>query len=142
VIRTTNVLAFAVSTSVLAALAVSEPASACPLGEQARVQAPVLPWSAARGPTYKPLERAPVVPMLAVKSAGGESAALLRVLSRTRLTCGRGKGELIVVVLNGRASATATGFDPLVGSCIEEAIETTRFVRIDDAFAHVQLELR
>lgn len=146
-IRITTLDTLAVSTLVLAALAVSGSpgAHACPLGEQARVTEPSLPWSM-RGVSLRGLKQGkpyvPPPPALTVRALGGDAPALMRVLRRTRIACGSGRGEVTVAVFGGRAVATATGFDSITAACIERAIEGESFSRIDEAFAHLTVELK
>lgn len=122
-------------------MAVFGDAGACPLGEQARVERPVLPWTL-REVRPTPLRLAPAIPVLVVERTGGDGAALLRVLRRTRMRCGTGTGELVVVVIAGRTTATVRGLAPAVATCVKQTVEEARVRGIDDAFARVAIELR
>lgn len=138
-----SLLRLAVSTYVLAALAVSAPAIACPLGEQANVDQPVLPWL--RTQARAPLEKRHVLPpKLTLQTiVGGEGAALVRMLSKLEIACGSGRGELTVRIDRGTATASVTGFDPIAAPCITRAIEQTRFARIENGtIARLAIELR
>lgn len=131
----------AVSTLVLAALAVSE-AAACPLGREVDVEQPVLPWQRqAKHPLAHAKLSAP--PKVALVTAVGDGAAVVRTLSKIHLRCGSGRGEATVRVQRGQATASVTGFDPVIAECVRSAIAETRFTRAtDDAFVKVALELR
>lgn len=131
----------AVSTLVLAALAVSE-AIACPLGREVDVEQPVLPWQQqAKHPLALSQLSAP--PKVALVTAAGDGAAVVRTLSKIQLRCGSGRGEATVRVQRGQATASVTGFDSVIAECVRAAIAETRFTRATgDTFVKVALELR
>ncbi|MBA2540507.1 MAG: hypothetical protein H0V17_12775 [Deltaproteobacteria bacterium] len=137
-------LRLAVSTYVLAALAVSVPAIACPLGEQANIDEPALPWIRTR--TRVPLGRphVPPPPKLTLRTiVGDDGAALVRTLSKLELACGSGRGELTLRIDRGAATVSVSGFDPIATPCITRAIEQARFARIPSGtIARLAIELR
>lgn len=138
-----GILPVAVSTLVLAAMAVSE-ASACPLGRAVDLEQPALPWitgvfHAATPPSATPK----ATPDLAVLAAVGDGAGVVHVLERVEFRCVRGHGELVLRVTRGRAAVTVSGFEPRMADCVRHAIEDARFTRVaGDTLVRVALALR
>ena len=133
----------AVSTWVLAAIAVSAPAIACPLGREVDLERPVLPWMST-GHARDPLVGAELSkpPRVTLRTAVGDGAAVVRTLAHTELLCGRGRGEIIVRVQRGQATVSTTGLDPITADCVRVTIERARFTRVaNGTLAHVAIEL-
>ncbi len=143
----------AVSTLVLAAMAVSDPAIACPLGREVDLDQPVLSWqlgARTRDPLVaaRPIAARPInaklakPPRVTLRTAVGDGAAVVRTLAHTEVLCGRGRGEMIVRVQHGQATISTTGLDPIMADCVRIAIERVRFTRVaDGTLAHVAIEL-
>lgn len=141
--KTSREFPVAVSTLVLAAMAVSAPAIACPLGREIDLERPALPWMSS-GSVRGPLVAAKLAkpPRVTLRTAVGDGAAVLRTLAHTDLVCGRGRGEIVVRVQRGQATVSTTGLDAIAGDCVRVAIERIRFTRIaDGTLAHVAIEL-
>ncbi len=126
----------AVSTLVLAALAVSESA-ACPLGREVDLEQPVLPWLKSTHPlVWKVATPATVTLVTAV----GDGASVVKTLARVDLRCGSGRGDVTVRIQRGQAAVTTTGFDPSVADCVRVAFENVRFTRIaNDTIARLRI---
>jgi hypothetical protein len=133
-LRIRTVGGLAVSTLVLAALAVSESA-ACPLGREIDLEHPVLPWLAT------PIALSVAKPAtVALITAVGDGAAIVRTLARVELRCGRGQGEATVRIHRGQATVTTTGLDPVIADCVRAAYEDVRFTRVaNDTIARVRV---
>ena len=126
----------AVSTLVLAALAVSESA-ACPLGREIDLEHPVLPWLASTRPIALSVAKPATVALI---TAVGDGAAIVRTLARVELRCGRGQGEATVRIHQGQATVTTTGLDPVIADCVRAAYEDVRFTRVaNDTIARVRV---
>jgi hypothetical protein len=132
------VIRLAVSTLVLAALAVSEVA-ACPLGPDVDRARPTLPWQQPmqRDPLkYARVAKPPVVTLL---TDLGRGKAVAKTIAGLEMACGSGRGEAIVRVTRGNATATVTGFDR--AECVRDAIQNARFTTTD-TIVRVAIELR
>ncbi len=116
----------AVSTLVLAALAVSEGA-ACPLGREIDLEQPVLPWLKSTRPLVLKVAKPATVTLV---TAVGDGSAVVKTLARVDLRCGSGRGEATVRIRRGQAAATTSGFDPIVADCVRAAFEDVRFTRV------------
>lgn len=130
-----RLMSLAVSTLVLAALAVSETA-ACPLGREIDLEQPALPWVKASRPIALQVAKPATVALI---TAVGNGAAIVKTLARVELRCGRGQGEATVLIQRGQAAVTTTGLDPVVADCVRAAFEGVRFTRIADAIARVRV---
>lgn len=129
-------LRLAVSTLVLAALAVSESA-ACPLGREIDLEEPVLPWQKSARPLVLKVAKPATVTLV---TAVGDGLAVVKTLARVDLRCGSGRGEATVRIQRGQAIVTTTGFDPIVAGCVRAMFEDVRFTRIEnDTIARVRI---
>lgn len=128
-------VSLAVGTLVLAALAVSE-TSACPLGREIDLAQPVLPWVTSTRPIVLEVAKPATVALI---TAVGDGAAVVRTLARVGLRCGRGRGEATLRIQRGQATVTTTGLDPIVAGCVRAAFEDVRFTRVADAIARVRV---
>lgn len=140
--------AIAVSTVVLAAMAVS--ATACPLGVELTVEHPVLPWwsrSLDPFPLWRDSKPAPVPePKLALINGTDGGDAIVRAIGREGSAlgaCGKGRGELVVRRARGISTVQVSGLPEAIATCVTAAVEHAPMYRIaDGTIAQISIELR
>ncbi len=135
-------LMIAVSTNVLAAMAVSE---ACPPGVAVHVDQPTLPWSSRSSNHPPPRITARTTPppraRVSLRDGTPGAHAIVRTVGGGELACGKGHGMVTVRVARGQVTVLVDGFDPKTASCIARAIEALRFPRVEDEIARISVEL-
>lgn len=128
----------AVSTLVLAALAVSEVA-ACPLGPDVDRARPTLPWQQPVERDRLKYARVAKPPVVTLLTEVGRGKAVVKTIASLEMACGSGRGEAIVRITRGNATATVTGLDQV--ECVRDAIQHARFTTTD-TIVRVAIELR